>query len=73
MGKTTAQLSLSVAYMKEHPDQLTKLVYCCHTVPEREKVVEELRKLMDYYEKNVDQSRSRDYWNKLWSAATKTY
>jgi len=55
MGKTTAQLWLSVAYMKEHPDQLTKLVYCCHTVPEQEKVVEKLRiKLMDYYEKDCE-------------------
>ena len=50
-GKTTTLLSLIVAYMKANPLELTKLVYCSRTVPELEKVVEELRKLMDYYEK----------------------
>lgn len=50
-GKTTTLLSLIVAYMKAFPLELTKLVYCSRTVPEIEKVIEELRKLMDYYEK----------------------
>ena len=52
-GKTTTLLSLIVAYMKAYPLELTKLVYCSRTVPELEKVVEELRKLMDYYEKEL--------------------
>lgn len=52
-GKTTTLLSLIVAYMKAHPLELTKLVYCSRTVPEIEKVMEELRKLMNYYEKEM--------------------
>ena len=52
-GKTTTLLSLIVAYMKAHPLDLTKLVYCSRTVPEIEKVMEELRKLMNYYEKEL--------------------
>nr|CAG4636787.1 EOG090X01B4 [Ceriodaphnia reticulata]SVE72778.1 EOG090X01B4 [Ceriodaphnia reticulata] len=52
-GKTTTLLSLIVAYMKAHPLDLTKLVYCSRTVPEIEKVMEELRKLMTYYEKEL--------------------
>lgn len=52
-GKTTTLLSLIVAYMKAYPLDLTKLVYCSRTVPEIEKVMEELRKLMNYYEKEM--------------------
>ncbi len=57
-GKTTTLLSLIVAYMKAYPLELTKLVYCSRTVPELEKVVEELRKLMDYYEKELGQEEN---------------
>ena len=52
-GKTTSLLSLIVAYMKAHPFELTKLIYCSRTVPELEKVMEELRKLINYYEKEL--------------------
>nr|SVE74026.1 EOG090X01B4 [Daphnia barbata] len=52
-GKTTTLLSLIVAYMKAHPHDLTKLVYCSRTVPEIEKVMEELRKLINFYEKEI--------------------
>nr|CAG4647676.1 EOG090X01B4 [Moina brachiata]SVE92856.1 EOG090X01B4 [Moina brachiata] len=52
-GKTTTLLSLIVAYMKAHPLELTKLVYCSRTVPEIEKVMEELRKLITFYEKET--------------------
>lgn len=52
-GKTTTLLSLIVAYMKNNSSQLTKLVYCSRTVPELEKVMEELRKLIQYYEKEL--------------------
>lgn len=38
--------------MVAHPLDVTKLIYCSRTVPEIEKVVEELRKLFKYYEKN---------------------
>ena len=52
-GKTTTLLSLVVAYMKAYPLELTRLVYCSRTVPEIEKVMEELRKLILYYEKEL--------------------
>ncbi|XP_067209048.1 general transcription and DNA repair factor IIH helicase subunit XPD [Linepithema humile] len=52
-GKTITLLSLIVAYMLEHPLDVTKLIYCSRTVPEIEKVIEELKKLMDYYEKET--------------------
>lgn len=52
-GKTISLLSLIVAYQKAYPLEVTKLVYCSRTVPEIEKVVEELRKLMDYYTKQT--------------------
>lgn len=49
-GKTITLLSLIVAYMLEHPHDLRKFIYCSRTVPEIEKVIEELKKLLDYYE-----------------------
>ncbi|XP_003700951.2 general transcription and DNA repair factor IIH helicase subunit XPD [Megachile rotundata] len=52
-GKTITLLSLIVAYMLENPLDVTKLIYCSRTVPEIEKVIEELKKLMDYYEKET--------------------
>lgn len=51
-GKTVSLLSLIVAYMFHNPFDVTKLIYCSRTIPEIEKVVEELRKLFKYYEKN---------------------
>ncbi|XP_076641015.1 general transcription and DNA repair factor IIH helicase subunit XPD [Halictus rubicundus] len=53
-GKTITLLSLIVAYMLEHPLDVTKLIYCSRTVPEIEKVIEELKKLIDYYEKETE-------------------
>lgn len=50
-GKTTTLLSLVVAYMLENPHDVRKLIYCSRTVPEIEKVMEELKKLLLYYEK----------------------
>ncbi|XP_068765790.1 general transcription and DNA repair factor IIH helicase subunit XPD isoform X3 [Struthio camelus] len=52
-GKTVSLLSLIVAYQRARPLDLTKLIYCSRTVPEIEKVIEELRKLMDFYEKQL--------------------
>lgn len=49
-GKTITLLSLIVAYMLEHPHDLRKFIYCSRTVPEIEKVIEELKKLLYYYE-----------------------
>ncbi|PNJ40836.1 ERCC2 isoform 12, partial [Pongo abelii] len=36
---------------KAYPLEVTKLIYCSRTVPEIEKVIEELRKLLNFYEK----------------------
>ena len=47
-GKTVSLLSLIVAYMRDNPAQVTKLIYCSRTIPEIEKVVEELRKLLAF-------------------------
>uniref|UniRef100_A0A8C5QHE9 General transcription and DNA repair factor IIH helicase subunit XPD n=1 Tax=Leptobrachium leishanense TaxID=445787 RepID=A0A8C5QHE9_9ANUR len=47
-GKTISLLSLIVAYQRAYPLEVTKLIYCSRTVPEIEKVVEELRKLIEY-------------------------
>lgn len=50
-GKTTTLLSLVVAYMIENPHIVRKLIYCSRTVPEIEKVIAELKHLMNYYAK----------------------
>lgn len=50
-GKTATLLSLIVAYMIENPQIVRKLIYCSRTVPEIEKVVAELKNLLNYYEK----------------------
>nr|CAD7199293.1 unnamed protein product [Timema douglasi] len=50
-GKTVSLLSLIVAYMLTHPLVVTKLIYCSRTVPEIEKVIEELKQLLKYYER----------------------
>lgn len=49
-GKTTTLLSLVISYMIANPFNVTKLIYCSRTVPEIEKVVEELRLLFKYIE-----------------------
>ncbi|GAB6021689.1 General transcription and DNA repair factor IIH helicase subunit XPD [Chamberlinius hualienensis] len=50
-GKTVSLLSLIIAYQKQNPLALSKLIYCSRTVPEIEKVLEELRRLIAYYER----------------------
>ncbi|CAG2068476.1 unnamed protein product, partial [Timema podura] len=50
-GKTVSLLSLIVSYMLTHPLVVTKLIYCSRTVPEIEKVIEELKQLLKYYER----------------------
>ncbi|CAH8528311.1 unnamed protein product [Heterobilharzia americana] len=48
-GKTVSLLSLVIAYMKARPKAVEKFVYCSRTVPELEKVIEELKVLDKYY------------------------
>lgn len=50
-GKTVSLLSLIIAYLNQFPHLLSKLIYCSRTVPEMDKVVEELKQLLEYYEK----------------------
>ncbi|KAF2350788.1 DNA helicase (DNA repair) Rad3 type [Trinorchestia longiramus] len=49
-GKTITLLALIVSYLRENPHSLSKLVYCSRTIPEIEKVIEELRNLLKYIE-----------------------
>ncbi|KAK3095085.1 hypothetical protein FSP39_010122 [Pinctada imbricata] len=58
-GKTISLLSLIVAYMKAHPLEVTKFIYCSRTVPELEKVVEELKNLMKYYEQQLGDDKPK--------------
>ena len=59
-GKTVSLLALIVAYMKAHPSDVTKLIYCSRTIPEIEKVLEELKKLLKYYEDHVEDAAGQD-------------
>jgi DNA excision repair protein ERCC-2 len=52
-GKTVSLLSLITAYMRQHPAAIAKLVYCSRTIPEIEKVLEEMRRLVDFYREEV--------------------
>ena len=53
-GKTITLLSLITSYQLEHPE-IGKLIYCTRTVPEMEKVLQELKELMDYRSRLVQQ------------------
>lgn len=46
-GKTITLLSLITSYKLAHPE-IGKLIYCTRTVPEMEKVLQELKELIDY-------------------------
>lgn len=46
-GKTITLLSLITSYQLVHPE-VGKLIYCTRTVPEMEKVLAELKELIDY-------------------------
>jgi DNA excision repair protein ERCC-2 len=54
-GKTVSLLSLIVAYILQYPNKLIKLVYCSRTVPEIEKAIGELKRLIEYYKKETKQ------------------
>ena len=44
-GKTITLLSLITSYQRAHPETTGKLIYCTRTIPEMEKVLEELKVL----------------------------
>jgi DNA excision repair protein ERCC-2 len=54
-GKTISLLSLIVPYIIQYPEKLVKLVYCSRTVPEIEKAVGELKRLVEFYKKQTNQ------------------
>lgn len=47
-GKTAAILSLVVSYHLEYPERISKIVYCTRTVPEIDKALVELDKIIQY-------------------------
>jgi DNA excision repair protein ERCC-2 len=47
-GKTISLLALIIAYQRQNPDR--KLIYCSRTVQEIEKALQELKRLLQYYE-----------------------
>lgn len=53
-GKTITLLSLITSYQLAHPE-VGKLVYCTRTVPEMEKVLAELKELVEYRDKYFHQ------------------
>eukprot|EP00051_Salpingoeca_urceolata_P018231 m.254711 g.254711 ORF g.254711 m.254711 type:complete len:754 (+) comp19149_c0_seq6:448-2709(+) len=50
-GKTVSLLSLVISYQLAFPAKIGKFVYCSRTVPEIEKVVEEMKTVVRYIEK----------------------
>ena len=65
-GKTITLLSLITSYQLEHPE-IGKLVYCTRTVPEMEKVLQELKELVDY------RARFAQLWPTSTHAHTQTH
>ncbi|KAF9792406.1 hypothetical protein BJ322DRAFT_1029056 [Thelephora terrestris] len=63
-GKTVSLLSLIVSYQQFFPTK-RKLVYCSRTVPEIEKALAELRRLMEYRieaaETEAEKEKERDF------------
>ena len=51
-GKTVTLLSLILAYQAVHPER-TKLIYCSRTVPEIDKALMELKRLLEYRQKMI--------------------
>ena len=58
-GKTITILSFLVAYKRKNPHIINKIVYCTRTVPELTKAMEELRDLVDFYEKDGSPLQAR--------------
>ncbi|KII88515.1 hypothetical protein PLICRDRAFT_176097 [Plicaturopsis crispa FD-325 SS-3] len=58
-GKTVSLLSLIVSYQQFYPGH-RKLVYCSRTVPEIEKALAELKRLMEYRIEAADSSEDKE-------------
>ena len=57
-GKTITVLSMCVSYQLAHPE-VGKIIYCTRTVPEMEKVLEEMKALQAYIEKELGAETAR--------------
>ena len=58
-GKTVTLLSFILAYQAVHPEK-TKLVYCSRTVPEIDKALMELKRLIEYRERVINEEAQAD-------------
>ncbi|CDO68315.1 hypothetical protein BN946_scf184799.g42 [Trametes cinnabarina] len=58
-GKTVSLLSLIVSYQQFYPTK-RKLIYCSRTVPEIEKALSELKRLMDYRKECAETDEQRE-------------
>ncbi|KAH8833653.1 hypothetical protein DL96DRAFT_1754759 [Flagelloscypha sp. PMI_526] len=58
-GKTVSLLSLIVSYQQFHPNK-RKLIYCSRTVPEIEKALAELKRLMAYRIEMAESEEERE-------------
>ena len=56
-GKTITLLSLITSYQRAHKDTVGKLIYCTRTIPEMEKVLEELKVLEAHRDELFGQDR----------------
>ncbi|KAH8117593.1 DNA repair helicase [Phellopilus nigrolimitatus] len=58
-GKTVSLLSLIVSYQQFYPTK-RKLIYCSRTVPEIEKALAELKRLMEYRIQNAETAEEKE-------------
>jgi DNA excision repair protein ERCC-2 len=58
-GKTVSLLSLITSYQYANPGKSNKLVYCTRTVPEMEKVLEELKNLIRFREQMISKEQQQ--------------
>eukprot|EP00040_Diaphanoeca_grandis_P006655 m.38187 g.38187 ORF g.38187 m.38187 type:complete len:770 (+) comp17855_c0_seq1:155-2464(+) len=60
-GKTICLLSLYISYHLAYPEKIGKLIYCSRTVPEIEKVLEEMRRLVAYIIEERGENNTPDF------------
>lgn len=49
-GKTVSLLAVTISYQRQYPDRIGKLIYCTRTVPEIEKALAEMERLIGFLE-----------------------
>ncbi|KAI0807346.1 DNA repair helicase [Fomes fomentarius] len=64
-GKTVSLLSLIVSYQQFYPTK-RKLIYCSRTVPEIEKALSELKRLMEYRKECAETDEQREKENNFY-------